>query len=235
MPEKPADMDAVGACRRGAWTMLLRVMPAVLRSVSLFAALGLAPAAEVRLADLALLAETRPTGVSWQWDDRLGTRHGEGSFDDSTAIGAGLRWGWGGAGQSHLLITATDLLWERTGWDGATIEGPMLRFAAGYGWAVHDRWLLHGGPELAVGMQRLDRSSAQSDDLAMRGSAWQAGLTVGLRWSLDQRWSLDAVAGWQTGRTRLEGDGAALDLDSAGLRGGLALGFTIDPRPRLLE
>lgn len=192
-------------------------------------------AAEARLADMAVLAETRPTAIDWQWNDQLGSRHGTGTFDSAFALGGGLRWGWGNAGRPHLLTAASDLLWERSQWDGAVIEGPMLRIGIGYAWAITDRWLVQAGPELAYGMQRLSRSSAVSGDLRLHGSAVQAGLGAGVRWSLAPQWSLAVHGGWQSGQTRLSGDGADLTIDAAGLRCGLAFAYTFDARPRLLE
>jgi hypothetical protein len=192
-------------------------------------------AAEARLADVAVLAETRPTAIDWRWDDQLGSRHGAGTLDSAFAAGCGLRWGWGNAGRPHLLTTAADLLWERSQWDGAAIEGPMLRIGVGYAWAVTDRWLVQAGPELAYGVQHLSRSSAVSGDLRMQGPAVQAGLEAGVRWSLTPQWSLAVLGGWQSGRTHLSGDGADLTIDAAGLRCGLTFAYTCDARPRLLE
>lgn len=194
-----------------------------------------AVAAEVRVADLAVVAETRPTAINWRWDDRLGSRQGSGSLDSSAAAGLGVRWGWGSPGRPHLATASADLLWERSAWDGAVIEGPMLRLGAGYAWAASDRWLVLAGPMAAVGRQRLARDSAESGALSMAGRAVQAGIAAGLRCSLDRHWSVGADAGWQAGWVRLAGDGAALAIDAAGTRVGLSLAYTLDPRPRPLE
>lgn len=202
--------------------------------VTALAAVSLA-GAEVRLADLVVVAESHPTAIDWKWDDRLGSRQGVGELDTATAAGLGLRWGWGSPGRPHLLTAGADLLWERADWDGAEIAGPMLRLGGGYAYALSDRWLLQAGPDLAYGRQRFTRASAVSGDLDLEGSAVQAGLGAGLRCSFGLHWSLAATAGWQIGRLRLSGDGAELAVDAAGVRCGLVLACTLDPRPRLLE
>lgn len=194
-----------------------------------------AQAAEVRLADLAVIAETQPTAVDWQWDDQLGSRQGSGQLDSAVAAGVGLRWGWGMAGRPHLLTASTDLRWTHASWDGAVIEGAVLRVGVGYARALSDQWLVSAGPTLAFGRQRFTRTSAVSGDLSMDGTVVEAGIAAGVRWSLGGNWSVGADAGWQIERTRLAGDGATLALAGKGLRFGVSVAFTIDPQPRLLE
>lgn len=210
-------------------------MSATVRLLIVLLAAASLMAAEARIADLVAVAELRPTAVDWRWDDQLGSREGNGRLDAATAAGLGVHWGWGSPGRPHLLTAGADLLWQRTTWDGAVIDGLLLRAGVGYARALTDRWLVQAGPELALGQQRFTRASAVSGDLAMQGSMLEAGFAAEVRCSLGTNWSLGAGVGWQLGRSRLSGDGATLELDQAGFRCGLTLAYSLDPQPRPLE
>jgi hypothetical protein len=195
---------------------------------------GALTAADQRVQDLRVLAEARPTAATADWTDRLGSVQGDADLRQAWAGGAGLRWGWGAPGRPHLLVVGAAALWLEQRWDDAVLRGPEARLEAGYGCALGNRWLLTLMPCVAAGRVALDRPTAASRALAMSGSLVEWGAAAGLRWTVAGRWSLGLEGGWLGGRQRLSGDGASLDLRHQGGWAGLALAWTLDPRPQAL-
>lgn len=192
-------------------------------------------AAEQEVRDWRLLAEVRPAPLSFAWDDRLGGADGAGSFDRTWAVGAGLRWGWGRSGSpGRWLLGGEALLLSETS-DGLEGHGILLRGEGGYGYALGERLLLTVLPMAGGGPLRLVYESPATGRVSLSGHALEAGLRLGLRWSLAPDWSLAAEAGWLWWRQRAADAEGTLAMWGHGPIGGLSLVWTAEARPRSLE
>lgn len=196
---------------------------------------ALLPAAEQEVRDWRLVVESRPQDLRYTWDDRLGARQGDGSFDQAWAVGVGMRWGWGRSGTPHRWLAGGEALYLREASDDLHGQGALLRVEAGYGYALGERLLATVLPLAGGGPLRLTRDAPASGAVALGGAGVEAGLRLGLRWNLTPRWSLAGEAGWLWWRQRVSDADGHLTLTGQGPSAALVLAWTQDPAPRALE
>lgn len=201
----------------------------------LLLATGALAGAELEIRDLRLTAEARPLAFAMDWDDAGAQRHGDGRWDRAWAAGPGLRWGWGASGRPHRLVVGVEALYLEEASGDLHGRAALLRGECGYAGVLADRLVVSVMPMLGGGPLRLSRSAATIGSASLDGSALEGGVRLGLRWSLDQRWSLAGEAGWLWWRQRAADGAGRLTLAGDGAWLALALAWTLDPDPRPLE
>lgn len=194
----------------------------------------LTAAVEPQVADLRLVLESRPADFTFTWRDPRSGGSGADAFDTALATGAGLRWGFGGAGRPLQLLTGIAALVVDESQRDLDRSGVLLRSETGWCYGLDDRWLLSLGTELAFGHSTARLQTGAGPSLELAGTGWEAGTRMGMRFSLDRRWSVGLEAGWIIARDRLAGDGAELDMQRSGMVTALAIAWTIAPQPRAL-
>ena len=194
-----------------------------------------AVAAESQVDDLRGEAESRPMDFTSRWDDRLGSRSGEGSFDQAWAVGLGWRRGWGPAGRPWRALMGIEVIALHEAGRGISSNGEALRLEAGAGLAVSHRLSLTMLPMLGYGRVALSADPGAAADLTLAGPLTELGVRAGARWSFTDRWSVACELGWLRTDERLRGDDAMLRLTTSGPWAGVSLAWTIDPSPKTLE
>ncbi|MCK6490128.1 MAG: hypothetical protein L6R48_17720 [Planctomycetes bacterium] len=194
----------------------------------------LLPASEQPLYDLRAAVELRPTAVDYRWDDGAG-RSGEDRFTRAWGVAVGWRGGFGRPGGTHQLLAGAELAAAQDDLADGRRQALVPRLELGWAAALGERWLVGAAPVAGLGLARLRLAPPASAPLELRGPALELGLRAGLRLRLDRHWSLGAEGGWLWGRDRLVGDGTVLELRRSGPWLGLALAWTVDPRPRSFE
>lgn len=209
----------------------MAVLPAVL-----LLAFGSLAAAEGEIRDVRLVAEARPLAFRQSWeDDGASIRHGDGAWDAAWAVGAGLRWGLGASGRPHRLVVGVEALYLREESGDLIGDGALLRAECGYGAVLTDRLVACLLPFAGGGALRLRRSGGIGGPATFDGLALEGGVRLGLRWSLDQRWSLVGEAGWLGWRQTADDGVGRLTLAGDGMWLAAGAVWTLDPDPRPLE
>jgi hypothetical protein len=209
--------------RRSAWLLTFCI------------ATGSLPAAvEPQVADLRMVVEARPADFTFTWSDPRSGGSGADAFDTAWAAGAGLRWGFGGAGRPLQLLTGVAALVVSESQGDLDRNGILLRAEAGWCYGLDERWLLSLTAETGLGRSTARLRTGAGPDLELSGTGWEVGTRAGVRYSLDRRWSIGLEAGWISARDRLDGDDAELAMQRSGLVAALAIAWTIAPQPRPL-
>lgn len=196
---------------------------------------AVAMAAEAQLDDLRLVAEVQPTAYTSTWEDRLGSREDDGAFDAAWAVGVGWRRGWGAAGRPGLVLVGVEAVAIHESTPGTVSNGQALRLEAGVGLALNHHLTFTLMPLIGYGRMVLNAEPAAAGRLTVSGPLQEFGVRAGVRWSINDRWSVAAEAGWLRDDQRLSGDDATLRMISSGTWAGLSLAWIIDPLPKALE
>lgn len=205
-------------------------LPLVLMALS-----TLAGAAEHRIADLVVLAESRPTAWDFRWHGESVDRSGSDEFDRAWAGGLGGRWGWGRPGLPHHALVGVDALWvEQTVGDGG-LRGPLLRLTAGYGYGLSDRVLATVMPAVGCGAASFRLPGGAAGDGELSGRQIEVGVRAGLRCRIGERWLLGVEAGWLQGWDSFHDGTTTVDIDRRGLWTGLSVGYLLETGTRSLE
>lgn len=191
--------------------------------------------AEVPVADLAVVAEARPTAFGFAWSRDGRTWHGRDAFDRALGLGVAATRGFSEPGAPAQWLAGGGLLWidERFGTGGRS--GPLLRAEAGWGYGLGDRLLVSATARFAAGWSRFDLPGGTFGGGSLSGTMLEGGPCAGVRWAVGERIAVGAQAGWLFGRDRYSGDGATLELDRSDVWAGLSCAWVLDPFTRRIE
>lgn len=192
-------------------------------------------ASEHALRDLRLVAEARPLGFDYTWTDDGAHRHGHDEDDRAVALGLGIRWGWGLAGSPWQLFAGGEALAVEERYGSGGRRGWLGRGEAGAAWSASNALLVTTGLFGGGGRSSFVMPGGPAGEQTLSGPTVEYGLRLGLRLSLDARWSLGCEAGWLVSREDYRDDGASLTSERSGGMLGLSLGCTLDTRPRSID
>lgn len=206
-----------------------------LRMAVLILVAACAGASEHRVADLVLVAETRPTGWDFSYRGESVRRSGSDESDRAWAAGLGARWGWGRPGMPHHLLAGADALWvEETFGDGGK-RGALGRVEAGYGYGLSDRVLLTVLPSFGAGAASLRMPGGVAGSSALAGRQVEAGIRAGARCRIGERWVVAVEAGWLHGWEAYRDGTTSVDIERDGPWTGLSIGYLAETAARSLE
>lgn len=174
--------------------------------------------AELRVADLRLGIESRPADFDFEISNDLGTVSGSDSFDSGFAVSArglyalrrpGSAGGW-------LLGGEVSASWHQYD-EESDFTSLRLRGMGGYGYALSDRWAVHGLLYVGTGVASLDLADGDTyDGFTADGSLVDYGAVAGVRYELSRHWLLEAEAGWLESDAQLEGNGYDISVQETG-------------------
>ncbi len=198
---------------------------------------GQTPGAELVLRDAHLDLELLPT--DFQYDLTGATTNGssDDSFDRHVGFAAGVLYSFSGPGDAHGIIVGGELAVNQASYgDSGNLTAFSLRGQAGYGWALTDRWMVHGLAEVAYGMSTFDitQNSAFSA-VSMDGTQFGYGVRATVQYSFNDLLHVSLKAGWQEVEYDLSGGGVDLTLNNSGLMVGLGISYRLSNTPRPLE
>lgn len=192
-------------------------------------------AAEAHVDDLRAVIELRPTAFTYTWEDTLGSRSGDDSFNQAWGVGLGWRRGWGSAGRPWLALAGVEALALHQAGDGIVGNGMILRAEAGVGLALSHDVALTLMPMLGYGRMHLEAKPTAAAEVVPVGRLTDVGVRAGVRYRCSDRWSIGCEIGWLRSDEHLTGDDAELRLTASGAHAGLSLAWTIDPLPKPLQ
>jgi hypothetical protein len=193
------------------------------------------PAVEPAVGDLRLIAEARPVAYRFTWESPRGSRGGDDRLDQAWSAGAGWRWARTAPGRPLGLLLGGELLGQYDALAGARRLGAAARLEAGLVAGLHNRLVLTLAPLAGAGFGRWTLEGGSYPATSLRGPQLEAGVRLGLRWSLDPAWGVSLDGGWLWARERCAGGGTRLELVRSGATAALALAWTLDPVTRRLE
>lgn len=203
----------------------------------LLGAVMVSTAAELVIRDVRGAALLRPTAFDFSVDSATVVRSGDDAFDSGTGFEIGSRYSWAPVGSALGLVAGGDLAYDSYTYDGDGGMGSYgLRLSVGLGWAFADRWTLlaeGGGNYVLADLELPASQAATAIDASGDGFGYDARLSLMFRFS--RRWALHGHVGYLMQETTLEGHGATVDLEQAGIYAGLGFTWQFSNRPTGLE
>lgn len=165
---------------------------------------------------------------------------GSGSDGFDTGIGVSLRglYSFTKAGQRHGPVAEVGL-----GFATYSYESSASMFAfggtigGGYGFALLDRWDLHGLARIGLGVTTLDFDGNDAfDSFSAKGAYLSYGLVAGVSYRITDRWIARTEIGYALTSTVLDGDDdVEIDLDLTTVSFALALYWRATNTPWRLD
>lgn len=171
---------------------------------------------ELVVRDVGVSLDYAPADFDYQLSGGGISRSGSDGFD--SGIGLSLRglYSFTSAGQRHGPVVEFGGGFSQQTYSpggGMTLLG--IQGGAGYGFAIIDRWDVHGLLRLGFGVTTLDiDASATAPSFSADGAYLSYGLITGVSYLMTERWALRAELGYTLMSTALDGNGGTeVELD----------------------
>jgi len=208
-----------------------------LSALCLFALVGHSPSAELVLRDAHFDFELLPTDFHYDLSGVTTNGSSDDSFDRHAGVAAGVLYSFAGPGDAHGIIVGGEVAISQASYGSiGNLTAFSLRGQAGYGWALTDRWMVHGLAEVGYGMSTFDitQNSAFSA-VSMDGTQLGYGVRATLQYSFNDLLHVSLKTGWQDVEYDLSGGGIDLTVNNSGLMIGLGISYRLSNTPRPLE
>lgn len=208
-----------------------------LSALCLCVLVGNASGAELVMRDAHLGLELLPTDFDYELSGATTSGSSEDSFDRHVGLDAGVLYSFSGPGDAHGIIVGGEVVVSQASYGSiGNLTGFSLRGQAGYGWALTDRWMVHGLAEVAYGMSTFDiTENSAFSAVSMDGSQFGYGVRATVQYSFNDLIHVTLAAGWQDVEYDLSGGGVDLTLNNTGLMVGLGISYRLSNTPRPLE
>lgn len=198
----------------------------------------LLPAYELVVRDVGVAVEYLPASFDYTLDGGGVSGSGSDGFDSGLGVSFRGLYSFAGAGRRHGPIAELGLGLATYSYQSSA---SMVSFGGtagiGYGFALFDRWDVHGLLRLGVGVMALDFSdSSEFSAFSAKGGYLSYGLAAGVSYLISDHWIARAEVGYSLTNTALAGDdGVDIGLDLTTPSISLALYWRLTNTPWRLE
>jgi len=208
-----------------------------LSALCLFALVGNSSGAELVVRDAHLDLELLPTDFDYDLSGATTSGSSEDSFDRHVGLAAGVLYSFSGPGDAHGIIVGGEVAVSQASYGSiGNLTAVSLRGQVGYGWALTDRWTVHGLAEVGYGLSTFDiTENSAFSAVSMDGSQFGYGARATVQYSFSDLLHISLKAGWQEVEYDLSGSGVDLTLNNSGMMIGLGISYRLSNTPRPLE